>query len=442
MPRKAVVVGAGLAGLVAARELGRRGVECEVFEAGPRIAGLAASERDDEGFAYDVGVHFVTNRLAAAIGVGARCRTVAQYGESVWIRGRSYAYPLGLMVDPRYAVPAARTLLSRSRTEPVTARDWFRASYGDRLAEEIAIPLVEAWSGATADELAASVGGNIPSSIAHTLYLRAASRVTQRAVSLGYSHEAPESAGVFHVYPEDGVAVLCDALLQASGAELHLNTPVQGIATDGESVLGVRAGDRDIEADLVVSTAPVHVLPKIVKDAPSLGDLSGFRYRPMTFVNLFLDGRGHLPEVVVWTPEDRFPFFRLTEAPLSMPLQAPAGKTIVTCDIGCEVGDDVWTADEETLGAMCLDALEEIAPGISARHLRTRVTRTPLAYPVYLREYEERRAEFSRDTGVDGLLSIGRNGEFAHILMEDVYWRTLDRIHRWDTATSGAAASV
>jgi len=25
---------------------------------------------------------------------------------------------------------------------------------------------------------------------------------------------------------------------------------------------------------------------------------------------------------------------------------------------------------------------------------------------------------------VAGLYSIGRNGEFAHILMEDVYWRT------------------
>jgi hypothetical protein len=26
---------------------------------------------------------------------------------------------------------------------------------------------------------------------------------------------------------------------------------------------------------------------------------------------------------------------------------------------------------------------------------------------------------------IAGLYSVGRNGEFAHILMEDVYWRTL-----------------
>ena len=275
------------------------------------------------------------------------------------------------------------------------------------------------------------MGGNIPSSIAHTIFLRGASRVARRAVALGYSHEAPESVGVHHVYPEDGVAVVCEALLAASDARLHLETPVQGISTDGERVLGLTAGGEEHEADLVVSTAPVHVLPKIVSGAPSLDDLAGFRYRPMAFVNLLLEGRGHLADVVVWTPGDEFPFFRLTEGPLSMPLQAPAGKTIVTCDIGCEVGDDIWTADQDDLGTACLEGLERIVPGISALHIGTRVVRTPLAYPVYLLEYEQRRVEFTRDTGVDGLLSIGRNGEFAHILMEDVYWRTHRRIHGW-----------
>jgi hypothetical protein len=31
---------------------------------------------------------------------------------------------------------------------------------------------------------------------------------------------------------------------------------------------------------------------------------------------------------------------------------------------------------------------------------------------------------------VRGLHSIGRNGEFAHILMEDVYWRTVSRMRQ------------
>jgi hypothetical protein len=49
---------------------------------------------------------------------------------------------------------------------------------------------------------------------------------------------------------------------------------------------------------------------------------------------------------------------------------------------------------------------------------------------VFLREYEAERLELERGLPIAGLHSIGRNGEFAHILMEDVYWRTLRKVHR------------
>jgi hypothetical protein len=58
-------------------------------------------------------------------------------------------------------------------------------------------------------------------------------------------------------------------------------------------------------------------------------------------------------------------------------------------------------------------------------YLGCRVLRTPYGYPVFLNEYEPARQRFAHSTGIAGLYSIGRNGEFAHILMEDIYWRTL-----------------
>jgi hypothetical protein len=45
-----------------------------------------------------------------------------------------------------------------------------------------------------------------------------------------------------------------------------------------------------------------------------------------------------------------------------------------------------------------------------------------------MRAYEAERQRFSRGTGIQGLYSVGRNGEFAHILMEDVYHRTVRRV--------------
>lgn len=426
------ILGAGLAGLAAARTLERAGVPVVVFEASPRIAGLAESFTDAEGFSHDFGAHFATNRLIATIGAGAGSRAVRRYGETVWIGSRTYGYPFGLMRSPRYAVSGAwakaRSLLSPHATE--SAADWFRAQYGRALADEVALPLVEAWSGAPADQLAASVGDKIPSSILGTIGLKLAARVTSRAVAIGYCRELPQSPHVWHAYPEGGVATLCKALAQGLTGEIRTKSPVERILVHDGRVRAVRVGGAEIPVRAAVSTAPVHVLAKLVEGTDALTPLARFRYRPMVFVNLRMAGRGLLPDVVTWTPERRFPFFRLTEAPLSMPWLAPEGKTILTVDIGCEVGDETWSKPDDDLVSLSLDALASIVKDAKQRVVGADVLRTPIAYPIFLREYEADRLRFQRDTGVSGLVSVGRNGEFDHLLMEDVYWRTVRRIRR------------
>ena len=120
---------------------------------------------------------------------------------------------------------------------------------------------------------------------------------------------------------------------------------------------------------------------------------------------------------------------------------------MLTVDIGCEIGDEIWKMPEDRLSELCLEHLEPIIPGVRQRFLGAHVARTPIAYPIFLNEYEADRQRFERSTGVDGLYSIGRNGEFAHILMEDIYWRTLRRMHELTVdgargATTQSHASV
>jgi len=435
-----VVIGAGLAGLTAAAYLRRLGIRVRVFEAGPHIAGLAKTERDPEGFVYDFGAHFITNRLAAAIGVGAHCRTVKHYGETVRLEGRTYAYPMGLMRRADFILSAIRRrAIVDERRPPRTAADVFRLRYGDALARRVAFPLLEAWSGAPADKLAPSVAAALQHGIGHTLLLKLDGRLTRRAVAIGYSHEMPESPNVWHVYPMGGVAVLCQRLLEGLEGCIELNSPVQQIMVDGDRVVGVRAGGQEHAASAVVSTAPVHVLPRLVVGTDVLRPLARFRYRPMVFVNLRMEGRGLLPDTVLWTPDAGGPFFRLTETPLSMPWLAPRGKTLLVADLGCEVGDEIWRASDEELADRCLAHLDWI-PDARRRYRGCRVMRSPIAYPVHLAEYEDDRQRFAQSTGIRGLVSVGRNGEFAHLLMEDVYWRTLDAMRRLVADRAAAAA--
>ena len=84
--------------------------------------------------------------------------------------------------------------------------------------------------------------------------------------------------------------------------------------------------------------------------------------------------------------------------------------------------------DEEAI-ERCVATLDPLIPGVRSRLLGANVLRQPLGYPVFAMEYEADCAALATEgTGVAGLHSVGRNGEFDHILMEDTFWRLRRRI--------------
>ncbi len=425
------IIGAGIAGLTAADFLKRNNIPFVLYEAGKKIAGLAASYTDAEGFSYDFGAHFITNRLAEAVGVSNECRLVKHYGEAVWLKGKSYNYPFGLVQIPRMSLSYVTDQIKSlgKKQKPNSAAEWFRMRYGTALANEIALPLLEAWSGAPAENLSPALGdGLFGGSTAKTLYLKIAGKLTGRAVACGYNKEKPETPGVWHVYPKGGVSTLCEKLAEGIKDYIKLESPVEAIVVENEKVVGVRVKGEIHEVSAVISTAPANILSKLVKGTEALQYTSSFRYRPMVFINMKFEGRGLLPDTVMWFPEKEFPFFRLTEATLSMPWLAPEGKTIITVDIGCEKDDEFWTMDEQKLAELCLKHLTAIIPDAKERYLSSNVLRTQIAYPIFLSEYEQQRQNFEKSTNIPNLLSVGRNGEFSHMFMEDVYWRTQKKV--------------
>ena len=84
-------------------------------------------------------------------------------------------------------------------------------------------------------------------------------------------------------------------------------------------------------------------------------------------------------------------------------------------------------ADDDLI-ELCVENLTKIIPEVREKFLGAKILKTPIAYPVFLNEYERERQEFEKSTNIGNLLSIGRNGEFSHIFMEDVYWRTRKKV--------------
>ena len=427
-PRPVVVIGAGYAGLLAATRLAAAKVPFVVYEASANVAGLASTFKDMEGYSYDFGTHLITNRLAKTLGMADACLDVAYFGESVFLHGKVYDYPFGLMRVPRYAVSALKQrLVGNAQGEPVDAATWSDVTLGSELAREVAIPLIESLTGTPADELSPAIGNKLPN-VLRTLMLRAAARLSRKAVAIGYCQDLPEKASVWHVYPKDGIAAICHHLKDVCAADIRLRTPVQKVLVKNDAVTGVEVGGEVQPAAAVISTAPVNVLPRLVSGTDRLDYLSAFRYSNLVFVNLFLSGRNLMPDVAVWFPEKQYDFFRVQEPPISLPWTAPEGRTYLTVDIGCQAGGEIWNEADDALAERCLEQLRPVVADIRQRFLGARVLRTKIAYPVYLRAYEEQRRSFSLSSGIAGLYSVGRNGEFAHILMEDVYHRTMRRV--------------
>ena len=138
---------------------------------------MASSFTDEEGFTHDFGAHFITNRLADAIGVGEQFIYVKHYGEVVWFKGKSYNYPFGLVAIPELSFGYIKDKVSSlgKYKKLDSAAEWFRQKYGTALADQVALPLIEAWSGETAENLSASLGDGLSGrSILKTFYLKMA----------------------------------------------------------------------------------------------------------------------------------------------------------------------------------------------------------------------------------------------------------------------------
>ena len=80
---------------------------------------------------------------------------------------------------------------------------------------------------------------------------------------------------------------------------------------------------------------------------------------------------------------------------------------------------------------LSLEAMTDVVKDARSRYDGCRVVRTPIAYPVFSNSYEPARRTLETSTRTSNLLSVGRNGEFAHILIEHVCWHPQNPISSW-----------
>jgi len=251
-----VVVGAGLAGLVAAVRLAEAGQRVLVLEASRHVGGRAMTTRED-GFSFNLGAHALYRNGAGArvlnqLGIPLRGRI--PNGKSVVIRDdRTFKLPDGFvsLVSTRaIGLKGKRELaglltrlpeIDHHRLDAVPVREWIDGELQDAGTRLLLEGLVRLTTYANApEELSAGVA------------------VEQLQLAL--------KAGV--LYLDGGWQSIVDALsarLKAAGGTMLTSTPLSQVRIDGDAVSGVVLSEgREISARCVVLAVPPKIAAELI----------------------------------------------------------------------------------------------------------------------------------------------------------------------------------
>ena len=318
---RAVVVGAGLAGLVAADELRRGGAEVVVLEARSRVGGRVWSRELPNGAVVAMGAEFILPGNTAIRDL------VDRFGLGLWDKGMRYGDR-----DPRGGIGTSREELAAAAAKAeaaldgagdVSAREFLEVLDVPAGAREAILARVEISSANSADRVAA---GDL-SGIAHI-----------------DDEPAPSIAG--------GNQRLPLALAAELGEAVHLDSAVDRIAW-AEDGVRVRGAGAEAEADVAVIAVPASVLDRIAFDPPlpeplreALG-LVEYGHAAKLFVPL----RAPAPPTAVMSVPDRYWTWTATgEGGRPQPVvSAFSGSKPALDALDVDNGPDKWLASIDRL---------------------------------------------------------------------------------------------
>ncbi len=322
---RAIVVGAGFAGLSAAEALHRVGVDVVVLEARDRVGGRVWSRPLSNGAVVEMGAEFILPGNTVITGLADR------FGIGLWSKGMRYGdrEPCGgIGVDRPTQLAAAEAVRDALAGRPEGASPLSAAELLDSLdldpgAREAIRARLEVSTANVAEAVDAAALADIA---AHG------------------EDECPSVAG-----GNQGIAL---ALAKELGAAVHLSSPVERVVRDAAGVR-VTAGGAEVAGDVALIAVPASVIGRIAFE-PALPEDTARALAAVVYghaAKLFVPLRETPPPSAVLSVPERYWTWTATGArgAVQPVVHAFAGSAPALAALRVEEGAETWLASLERL---------------------------------------------------------------------------------------------
>ena len=422
MPEPVLIVGAGPAGLSAARFLTEQGCAVMVCEQHASVGGVARTEVH-QGYRIDVGGHRFLTKVPEVQRLWEETLrddfTVVTRQSRILYDRRFFDYPLDLVnlfrtLEVRelasLAGSYAKTRLTRSAQDDTLER-WMIHRFGRRLYETFFRTYTEKIWGTPCSEISVDWAAQ---------RIRGVSLPVAVVEAVGGRNGAGSLAREFH-YPRLGAGQMWDRfaeIIDASGSRILLGTRVTKLYHDGHKVRAVDVDNGNVDAvsvSHVVSSMPIgRLVEQLEPAAPDsvLEAASRLRHRAFIMVALVLDSADVCPDHWLYIHDSQVRVGRIQNFNnWSADLVPEPDRTSLGLEYFCSVGDAVWSLSDAELVDLASRELRALGLGSDSRIERGFVVRQGDAYPVYHRDYATSLATIrSWLEGFENLQTIGRNG--------------------------------
>ncbi len=431
---KAVIIGAGPAGLTAAYELSKQGQHVVVLESDPQYVGGISRTVEYHGYRFDIGGHrfFSKSREVEDLWTEILGADMLRRPRSskIFYRGNFYAYPL----KPLEALSQLGVLEStlcvfsflQARLRPVrkpkSFEDWVVNEFGERLFRTFFKTYTEKVWGMSCKEISAdwaaqrikglTLGGAIKNALLPKRKLKDGTRVVKTLID------------TFR-YPRFGPGMMweaCAERVRTLGGEVLLGRSVVACRFDAASSewsVTARTPEGALEefrGEHLISSMPMRQLvaqiePRLSENA--LRSANSLRYRDFLTVGLILRERNRFNDNWIYVHDSKVKVGRVQNYKSWSPEMVPDPDF---CCYGleyfCFAGDGLWTMTDEDLIALGAKELEQVGLGNAADVVDGCVIRQPKAYPVYDDDYQQHVGVIRRVLAAHcrNLHLVGRNG--------------------------------